>query len=385
METWIIAGKIITPEETITDAIVIIDGEKISAIESRQTVTDIPIDVSVINANDLLVVPGLIDIHVHGAAGVDAMDANPDSLEKLSTFFIQHGVTSFLPTIGTQSTLAISTAIDNIKQNIAKATGAQPLGVHLEGPYLSHAYRGAQGEEWLRNPDPVEYEAWFQTGIIKLMTIAPELEGAKALLERGKAYGVRFAAGHTQASPEQIISAVNAGLQLSTHTFNGMAGLHHRDLGTVGALLANDDVFCEIIADGVHVHPEVIKMLVRIKGIERTILVTDAIRATGMSDGIYDLLGHNIQVIAGIARTQAGGLAGSTLTLDRAIVNVQQFAGLSLNQAIEMATLTPARALGIEDVKGEIRPGRDADIVICDPDLKIKKVLVKGETLFSAI
>ncbi|HSN95151.1 MAG TPA: N-acetylglucosamine-6-phosphate deacetylase [Anaerolineaceae bacterium] len=378
MQTWILAEKILTPLETILDSVIIIEGGKIIRIEPKHNIHEIPSQVKVINAQGSIVTPGFIDIHVHGAVGVDAMDATPASLEKMSSYFVKQGVTSFFPTTGTQSTLAISAAIDNIKHTMQNVSGAQPLGVHLEGPYLSHQYRGAHGEEWLRNPDPLEYEAWFRTGIIKLMTIAPELAGTKELMEMGKAYGVVFTAGHTKASPQEIEAAIALGLRLSTHTFNGMAGLHHRDLGTVGALLASDDVYCEIIADGIHVHPEVIKMLIKIKGIERTVLVTDAIRATGMPDGTYDLLGHNIIVKAGIARTQEGGLAGSTLTLSRAISNVQKFSGISINQAVGMATLSPAKALGLEGKKGEIRIGNDADIVIFDNDLNIKNVLVKG-------
>ncbi len=382
MRTWIQHATIITPDQSIADSVVIIEDERILAIESRIHLTDFPDQTEIIDATNLFVMPGLIDIHVHGGAGSDTMDATPDCLKNMSNFFVQHGVTSFLPTTGSQSFEAISRAVENFAQNKTGYKGAQPLGIHLEGPYLCDTYRGAHPSKWLRDPNPKEYNRWFKTGVIRSMTIAPELPGAFALIKQGVRNGIHFAAGHTAATPQQIHTAADAGLNLSTHTFNGMAGLHHRDLGTVGAMLADDRIFCEIIADGIHVHPAILQMVFKIKGMEHTILVTDAIRAAGMTDGVYELVGQSITVNNGIARTEAGGLAGSTLTLEKAVNNMRQFSSLSINQAVRLATLTPASALGLKGSKGEIRSGADADILIADSEMNIKAVLIGGKVVF---
>jgi N-acetylglucosamine-6-phosphate deacetylase len=382
MRTWIRGGTIITPENTLSDAVVIIENGRISAIEPRSHLAQNPVETDIISADGLLIMPGLIDIHVHGSAGSDVMDATPEALEKMSSFFLQHGITTYLPTTVSHSSNRINQAIDNISQNLANSSGAVPLGVHIEGPYLCQPFRGAHPPEWLRNPDPKEYRQWLRSGVIRTISIAPELPGTIDLINEGIANGVRFSAGHTQASPEEIKIAANAGLSLATHTFNGMAGLHHRDLGTVGALLADDRIFCEIIADGVHVHPEVLKMVIRIKGLDHTVLVTDAMRATGLPDGDYDLAGHSISVRAGVARTASGGLAGSTLTLDRAVHNIQKFSGIPFHQAVHLATLTPAAALGLKGTKGEIRPGADADILIADTNMNVKAVMINGKIIY---
>lgn len=384
MQTWIKNGTIITPDHTIIDSVVIIEDGRILAIEPRAQLNSSPNQTDSIDATNLLVMPGLIDIHVHGGAGSDTMDATWDGLCGMSNFFVQHGVTSFLPTTGSQSVGAISKAVENFAQNQTGYTGAHPLGIHLEGPYLCNKYRGAHPPEWLRDPDPEEYNRWFKTGVIRSMTIAPELTGAIDLIKQGVRKGIHFAAGHTEATPIQIHSAADAGLNLSTHTFNGMAGLHHRDLGTVGALLADDRIFCEIIADGIHIHPAILQMVFKIKGMERTVLVTDAIRAAGMADGEYDLVGQMITVRNGIARTKAGGLAGSTLTMDKAVNNMRHFSNISINQAVRLATLSPASALGLAGSKGEIRPGADADILIADSEMNIKAVLVDGKVEFKS-
>lgn len=379
MSIWIQGGTILTPQKTLTDSVVVIEGGRIAAIEPRSQVASQPADAEIIHADGLFVMPGLIDIHIHGSAGCDAMDASAESLNKISSFLVQHGVTSFLPTTISQSSASIGKAIENISQNKAVCTGSVPLGAHLEGPYLCQPFRGAHQVEWLRNPDPQEYRPWLDSGAVRVISLAPELPGALELIQEGATRGIILSAAHTQASPQEIKAAVDAGLRHATHTFNGMAGLHHRDPGTVGALLADDRVRCEVIADGVHVHPEVLKMVVRIKGLENTILVTDAMRATGLSDGEYGLGGQSIHVSNGVARTSTGGLAGSTLTLDVAIQNIQKYSGLAFNQAVRLATLTPAEALGLAGKKGEIRPGADADILITDKDMNVKAVLINGK------
>jgi N-acetylglucosamine-6-phosphate deacetylase len=378
MRTLISGGRIITPAEIIDDTVVVIENGKIAALEPQRQVAERPPDTEWIDASGLLVVPGLIDIHVHGGAGCDTMDATPQAIERMSTFFLQHGVTSYLPTTITNQADAIERALDNVSACMATVRGARPLGVHMEGPYLSHAHPGAQPPDWLCNPDPACYRRWLDTGLVRSVTLAPELPGALEFIREGVSRGVRFSAGHTGASYAQMQQAVDAGLSLTTHTFNGMPALHHREPGVVGAALSDYRVFCEVIADGIHVHPAVLRLLACAQGVERVVLVTDAMRAAGLADGEYDLGGQMVHVQAGVARTTGGALAGSTLTLDHAVRNMVKLAGLTPIQALTMATMTPAAALGLSDRKGAIRPGADADILLVDSDLEIKAVLLGG-------
>jgi N-acetylglucosamine-6-phosphate deacetylase len=238
--------------------------------------------------------------------------------------------------------------------------------------------------EWIRLPDVQEYEQWFTTGAVKLMTVAPELPGALELIRRGVRRGVRFSVGHSAASYGEVVNAVGHGLDQSTHTFNGMRGIHHREPGVVGAVLADERIYAEMIADGVHLHPAVVKMLAHVKGIQKTILVTDAIRATGLTDGEYDLGGQTVIVDQGVARTGKGSLAGSTLTLDAAVRNTIRFTGLSLQEAVAMATATPATALGLYGLKGVLQPGADADLALLDSQLNVRATLVRGEIVYDA-
>lgn len=376
-------GHILTPDQTIEDSALVVENGKVSAIEPERQISENPVDVQVIDASGTLVAPGLIDVHVHGSMGSDVMDATQEALYQMENFFLKQGVTAYLPTTLTASPEAITLAIETVSSRGSTSAGAVPLGVHLEGPYVSHAYRGAQPVQWLRNPDPEEYRAWFSTGLIRLVTLAPELPGAAEMIEEGTRQGVRFSAGHTEATFEEMRRAADAGLSQATHTFNGMVGLHHREPGTVGAILLDDRITAEVIADGIHLHPAVIGLILRAKGIDRTVLVTDAMRATGLEDGDYQLGDQIVHVKAGIARTAAGGLAGSTLTLNRAIRNTVQYAreyaGLTVNQVLTMATRTPARLLGLEGKKGTLAPGSDADVVLFDSQFQVKSVMVAGK------
>jgi len=219
----------------------------------------------------------------------------------------------------------------------------------------------------------------------RLITVAPELDGALALIAQWVGEGVEFAVGHSGASYEQVLKAADHGLRQATHTFNGMLGLHHRIPGTVGAVLADDRIYAQVIADGVHVHPAVVKLLVRTKGVSRTILITDAICAAGLRDGEYNLGGQTITVREGISRTAAGGLAGSSLTLDAGLRNVINYTGLSLEEALPMATSVPAEAIGLAGRKGVLVPGADADVILLDADLNVRLTVVAGQIVYQSI
>jgi len=379
----IINGTLVTPHETLTGRTLVVEAGRIAALApSGQVAADL--GDQVLDAQGLWVAPGLIDVHVHGSAGHDMMDATPEAIHGMARFFAQHGVTSFLATTVSAPPQPLRQAIENAARCPMPADGAHPLGVHVEGPYLNPAYGGAQPAKYLRNADPAEYEAWLESGFVRLITVAPERAGSLMLIRRGVEAGVEFAVGHSDASFEQTTEAADLGLRQATHTFNGMLGLHHRSPGTVGAVLADDRIFAQIIPDGVHLHPAVVKLIVRAKGRARTILITDAVRAAGLGDGEYTLAGEKITVSGGICRTVAGGLAGSTLTMDVAVRNTMKFAGITLSDALTMATATPAEAMGWSGRKGVLAPGADADLIFLDTDLNIRLTMVAGRVAFQA-
>ena len=375
----ILNGDILTWPGGLQRGGVLIESGVIVAV-GPQVAEAIPPDAQVINAADKIIAPGYIDIHVHGGAGYDTMDATPEALSAMAAFFAAHGVTSFLPTTVTASredTLAAIRAVAEFQRQPPQ--GAQALGIHLEGPYINTSYRGAQNPQFAHSPEPEEYRAFFAAGNVKLISLAPEHPASADLISYAVAQGATVAVGHSAATYEQVLAAVSLGLTQATHTYNAMVGLHHREPGAVGAALTCDRIYAQIIVDLVHVHPAAVKLLLRAKGPERTILITDAIRAAGMPDEIYELGGQQIIVTKGEARLPAGNLAGSTLTMDRAVRSVMQATGCSLVDAIRMATLTPAESIGLADRKGRLAPGWDADIILLDKDLNVALTMVQGQ------
>lgn len=383
MVTILKGGKIITPDTTLENKSLIIKERKIMGIQSSN-INPSPGD-RVIDARGYWISPGLIDVHVHGAMGFDTMDATPEALHSMGSFFAIHGVTSYLPTTMTETPEAILKSITNVANCAQSDEAAQHLGVHVEGPYFNPAHKGAQPEYNLRDADPSEYESWLDTGVVKLVSIAPERTGSMAFIDRGIAGGVEFSVAHSGASYERVIESADHGLRQATHTFNGMLGLHHRRPGTVGAVLTDDRIYAQVICDGIHVHPAIIDLVVRAKGSHRTILITDAIMATGLADGEYELGGEKIVVKEGISRTVAGSLAGSTLTLDAAIRNLIAFTPLSFEEVLPMATSVPAEAMNWYGEKGVIRPGADADITIFDHELNVRMTMVAGRIVFQTL
>jgi N-acetylglucosamine-6-phosphate deacetylase len=378
MRTIITGGNIITPNWIHRDHDLAIMDSKIEAIEP--TIAPGPGD-TVIDAGGMWVAPGLIDVHVHGGNGRDTMDATPEAIHHMARFFARHGVTSYFPTTMTDSREATDAAVENMRTCPQPTDGAAHLGVHLEGPYLNPKHKGAQPDTYLRDPDPAEYHRWFDSGVIRLVTIAPERSGGLHMISEGLENGIEFAIGHSDAGFDCVTAAADVGLQQATHTFNGMLGLHHRRPGTLGTVLTDDRIYAQVIADGIHVHPAMVKLLVRAKSPQRTILITDAMRAAGLPDGAYDLGKSRVIVTEGIARIAAGNLAGSTLTMDAALRNVMVFTGLTLQEALPMATAVPAEAMNLRH-KGVIDPGADADIIFLDDDLHVALTMVGGRVVF---
>ncbi len=336
---------------------------------------------------DQLVLPGFIDIHIHGVAGADAMDATEEALAVMAKELPKEGTTSFLATTMTQDSANIKKAlqaIQSFKVNGNPAGETEMLGVHLEGPFISPLKAGAQPLHHIKNADVDLFKEWNEASgnAIKQVTLAPEQPGAKELIKHLRNSNIICSMGHTNATYEQASEAIEQGVSNATHLFNQMTGLHHRDIGAAGAALLDDRVFVEIIGDGIHISPEMIKLALRAKGKEKAILITDAMRAKGMADGQYDLGGQEVTVKGPEARLADGTLAGSILKMNDALKNVCHFTGYSLQEVVQMATVNPAKQLNVFDKKGSIAVGKDADIVIMDTNFKISTTICRGKIAY---
>jgi len=336
-----------------------------------------------LDAGGAIVLAGFIDLHTHGAAGADTMDGTRAALDRMSRFYAEHGVTAFLPATVTADGPSTTRAIDAVRDALARPLpGARVIGIHLEGPYLAENRPGAQAPEHIRPADPSEYGPWLESGVVRLITLAPEIAANRRLLRDAVARGIAVSAGHSSVSYDEIDTLAQEGLSGVTHSFNAMPGLHHRVPGLAGAALTRGELYAEVIVDGVHIHPAVVQLIFRAKGPDRTLLVTDSMRATGMPEGTYTLGDRLVSVRAGQARLADGTLAGSTLTMDAALRNAIQLCGATLTDAATMAAATPARRLGIGN-RGRISPGYVADLVLLDPEsLAVQMTLVRGEVVY---
>ncbi len=380
MKTILKNGNLVTPYQILPNHTLVIRANKIEAILAQPPEVE-PGD-TVVDAGGKWVTPGFIDIHVHGALGVDTMHGSEAALHKIARFCAGHGVTSYLPTTWAASAEKILVALNAVAKASQPSDGARHLGVHIEGPYINPKFRGAQRAEVIRKPDQAEYEAWLATGVARLVTVAPEIEGADRFIDRMIQNRVEISIGHSGASYAEVIQAADRGVRHVTHLFNGMAGFHHRDPGILGACLSDDRLYVQIIPDGVHLHPAVVKTTIRAKSNARVILITDAVCGTAMPDGHYEFDGQKMYVNQGVARTPEGGLSGSTLTMDVGIRNVVNFTGLPFNEVLPMATAVPAEAIGLGGQKGVIKPGADADLLLLDAAFDVQMTIIAGQIVF---
>ena len=349
------ARRLITGIGVIEYPVVRVDGDgRIAEIFSDTT----------IQSEDTLT-SAFLDVHTHGAAGHDVMEATPAAMLSIGRFFATRGVGSYLATTVTAPMDATLRSLDGLASFVERgsvAGEARPVGVHLEGPFVSHAKRGVHPVASILPPTVELLERMWEAarGTIRLMTIAPELPGALAAIRRALELGVRVSLGHTNAMAAEARAGIAAGAVSATHTFNAMRALDHREPGVLGVVLDDEALYAELICDGVHVAPEVVRLWLRCKGLERTILVTDSMAAAGMPDGEYQLGGFPVQVAGGVCLAN-GVLAGSVLTMDRAVAMVQEFTGCGLEGAVRMASRNPARMLGLDGI-GEVRVGEAADL-----------------------
>lgn len=377
------AGSVLSPADKFSPGRVIIRNGRVDAVGLLSDVRP-PDGADHVDALRLTVVPGFIDPHIHGSAGFDVMDATLASMNTISRTLASHGTTAFLPTTVSASPEILGGTLDRLSTLLHESfDGAKPIGVHMEGPFISADKRGTHRASSVRLPSQTLISDWIARaqGTLKLITMAPELNGALPVSRFARASGVTVAMGHSDASFVEATAAADSGTHYAVHTFNAMRAFSHRDSGIAGAALSDDRIFAEIIADGIHVSPEVVRIFARSKGRERILLVTDAISATGMPDGRYNLGTDQVRVQGGICRDDEGRLAGSTLTQDAALRNFVAYSGMRMEDAVFGLTLNPARALKLEG-RGCIEPGAHADMVMLDDELRVMKTFAEGRLVF---
>jgi N-acetylglucosamine-6-phosphate deacetylase len=381
--TLLHAGRLLTPTSEITNAGILIREGVIEELGLREGMR-LPVGAQEISAIGKTAIPGFVDVHIHGAGGRDVMEGSADALSSVTKTVARHGTTSMVATTVTASPDDTIRSVEGIARYISQQhetddTRAEVLGIHFEGPFLSPARRGVHPPEWLQLPSSEMLEKLLQAaaGNAQILTIAPELLGAMPCIDAARNAGMVVAMGHTDATYEQARAAIAHGVHHAVHVYNAMRPFSHRDSGVIGAVLTSPEVSAELIADGVHVEEIAMKVLLQAKGPEHMILISDGISATGMPDGKYILGKLEVTVSGGICRNSEGKLAGSTLTLDRALRNIVGL-GVPLADAVRMLTLNPASLLGIEFKKGALRVGADADIVLLDEGLQLTNVWVRG-------
>ena len=380
-EATVIRGTIVTPHELIPNGHVVVEAGKITHVGPGASSSV----GRVLDYGDRLVAPGFIDLHVHGGGGHDVMDASIEGLNGLSMFLVAGGVTSLLATTYSASQDNMLAATKTVAKAVKEGSeGSKILGLHLEGPYVNPKMAGAQSVAHIRPPSIDELEEIHRAagGAPRIVTLAPEMEGAIEAVAWLRSKGVVPSAGHTDATHAEMMAAVEAGLSHVAHLFNRMRPLHHREPGAVGAALADDRVSVELIADGVHLHPSTLRLAVRAKGPGRTALVSDAISAAGLPDGEYRLGAEKIRVEGGRSLLESGALAGSTIRLCDAVRYTVETAGFSVTEAIEMASSTPARIIGVEEQKGRLAPGMDADLTVLERDYSVLLTMVGGSVVY---
>ena len=377
----IVNGTVLMPDGEIRGRALAFENGTITGL-----VSDVPEGAEIIDAAGGIVSPGLIDVHIHGFMGWDASNGRLGELREMSRQMVRWGTTAWLPTTMTLEWPTLERCFSAVREAMTDSLepgwrGAQVMGCHAEGPFISARKRGAQNGDCIQKPDVQKLLPW--TDVVRLMTVAPEAEGALAFIRAATAMGVVVSMGHTDATAAQAQAGIEAGVSHATHTFNAMAPLNHREPGAVGAALCDDRVYCELIADTFHVAPLLFGLMARQKR-ARLVLITDSIQVAHLPDGPHDQSGQTVIVDGIRCRFPDGTIAGSSLTMDQAVRNFRAHTDIPLYETVNMASLYPARSVGIDDAKGSLEPGKDADIVIADRDFNVKATFIRGEMAFQA-
>jgi N-acetylglucosamine-6-phosphate deacetylase len=373
------ARSLVTAEGVLDNPVIGVDDGQITSIATRDAS-----DTTVIHDfGDSVLTAGFLDIHMHGAAGHDVMEATPESLHAVSAYLARAGVTNYLATTVTASLDATFRALDGIACYIHQepaGDAARIAGIHIEGPFVSHAKRGMHPSEYILPPSVQLLERFWEVsqGQIRLMTIAPELPEAAETIARAKELGIRVSIGHSNATKAEAAAALDAGAISATHTFNAMRPLDHREPGILGLVLDREDIFADIICDGIHVSPEAVRLWFKAKGAQMGILITDALEATGMPDGIYKLGQTTVHLRGRTCTTDEGVLAGSVIMLDEAVANLRKFTGTDLATAVRMASANPARMLGIDHSP---TVGQPANFNVFDAQGRRRSTILRGQVL----
>ncbi|HEY9127660.1 MAG TPA: N-acetylglucosamine-6-phosphate deacetylase [Acidobacteriaceae bacterium] len=382
--TVLTAAALWNGDDLLPDPLISIEDGRIAVVSSRRA-SEIPSNARHIDFPGATLAPAFFDIHIHGAAGHDVMEGTSDSLSKVSRFLASRGTGNYFATTVTAPLDQILRSLSDLSKLLDNAgqpgwQGARPLGIHLEGPFLSHSKRGVHPPEHLIEPSIATFDRMWQAaeGKIHLMTLAPELANAAELTAHAAAKGVRISVGHSNATAAETRATIAAGAVSATHTFNAMRPLDHREIGILGVVLSDDNLFAELICDGIHVDPALVKLWWRAKGPNRGILITDGMSAAGMPDGTYSLGGFSVEVAHGKASAN-GVLAGSVLTLDKALANFLKFTGASLESALPLLTRNPAAMTGLASQTGSIQPGSPASLVALDANGRLQASIVSGQ------
>lgn len=381
--TLLHVGRAFTSTSELLDAGILLRDSVIEFVGPRDALT-LPAGAQEVVARDKIAAPGFIDVHIHGAGGHDVMEGTADALRAVSSLIGAHGTTSFVATTVTADPDAICKSSEGIaryivQQHVKSLPGAEVLGIHFEGPFISPVRRGVHPPQWIKLPSMELLQRFITAaqGNALILTIAPELLGALPCIDAARKSGMVVGMGHTDATYEQTRAGLAHGAHHAIHTYNAMRPFSHRDAGVIGAVLTSPEISAELIADGVHVDETAMRLLLQAKGAGGVILISDGISATGMLDGTYVLGGFEVTVSGGICRNAEGNLAGSTLTLDRALRNIVKL-GATVGDAIRMLTLNPARLLGIEHKKGALHANADADVVLLNEALEVTQVFSRG-------
>lgn len=378
-------ARIIGASEPIERGWCLITGNRIHSLgagDAPQTIDQTT--ATCIDCRGCALLPGFIDLHTHGAVGADFVFGDADDIKRISAFFASHGVTGFLASTYAASQSEITKAIETVHGVMESEPGTRILGIHLEGPWLNPLKAGAQSIANIRAATPEEALPYFDTGIIRLVALAPEIVENQWMISACKNRNIAVAAGHTAATFAEMQVAVQLGVTQVTHCFNAIGSLHHREPGVVGAALSLPELNCELIADNIHVHPAVMDILVKAKTPRGVILITDSISAAGMPDGVYSLEGQKVTLADGAARLTDGTLAGSTLTMDAALRNFVTATHLPLEEVWMCTSLNAAQAIHLDDRKGKLAPDYDADLVLLDSNLHVQLTMIEGQVRFDA-